>query len=36
MFSENTFDVVSARFTARSIFYEMATDDESRVAQVFH
>ena len=30
------FDVVSARFTARSIFCEMATGAKLRVAQISH
>ena len=38
MFSENIFmlDVVSARFTARSIICEMATGDSLRVTQISH
>ena len=34
MFSEKYLDVASARFTARSIFCEMATGDRLRVTQI--
>ena len=34
MFSKRSLDVVSAGFTARSIFSEMATGDRSRVAKI--
>ena len=36
MFSEKFLDIVSARFTVRSIFAEMATGDEIEDCQIFH